>query len=160
MKLLDYDRTTGLLFWKKSGKGRRKNLLAGTIDRRENRKSSRLNYIKININRTRTYAHRVVWIMHNGDIPKGLEVDHIDGDGLNNRIENLRLVTKTENMRSNRVRANSTTGIPGVRETTNGTYQARIVANNRDYFLGTFKTIIEAAEARKNGEKKYWGQNE
>lgn len=41
--------------------------------------------------------HRQVWIYHNGEIPKGLVIDHIDRDRGNNQIENLRLVTQSEN---------------------------------------------------------------
>lgn len=41
--------------------------------------------------------HRQVWVYHNGEIPKGLILDHIDRDRDNNQIENLRLVTQSEN---------------------------------------------------------------
>jgi hypothetical protein len=40
---------------------------------------------------------RIIWIYHNGDIPTDLQVDHIDGDVANDRIENLRLVTIRQN---------------------------------------------------------------
>lgn len=41
--------------------------------------------------------HRQVWIYHNGEIPKGLVIDHIDRDKDNNQIDNLRMVTQSEN---------------------------------------------------------------
>ena len=50
----------------------------------------KINYIKYRI-------HRLVWMYHNGGIPLGMEIDHIDRDKHNNSIENLRLVTRTEN---------------------------------------------------------------
>lgn len=47
-------------------------------------------------------VHRIVWEVHNGPIPAGMEIDHIDMDKTNNHISNLRLVTHAENIRSAR----------------------------------------------------------
>jgi hypothetical protein len=47
----------------------------------------------------RYFAHAVIWAMAHGAFPE-YDLDHIDGDGLNNRITNLRLVTKAENQRN------------------------------------------------------------
>ena len=66
------------------------------------------------------FYHQAVWIMCHGDYPKG-EIDHIDGDRLNNRIENLREVTPSEND-MNRVwawRPNASTGLPGISKSGN-----------------------------------------
>jgi len=48
-------------------------------------------------NRSPKRAHRVIWEMYNGQIPKGMQIDHIDGDCANNRMANLRLATNREN---------------------------------------------------------------
>jgi hypothetical protein len=48
-------------------------------------------------NRSPKRAHRIIWEMHNGPIPKGMQIDHIDGDCANNKLENLRLATNREN---------------------------------------------------------------
>lgn len=60
------------------------------------------------------YVHRVIWEMHNGPIPEGMMVDHIDGDGLNNRLNNLRLVTMTGNGRNARRPSTNSSGLSGV----------------------------------------------
>lgn len=64
------------------------------------------------------FVHRIIWEMHNGCIPKGLMVDHINGDNGDNgdnTLTNLRVVTNEVNMR-NRVRGkNNTSGVCGVR---------------------------------------------
>ena len=52
--------------------------------------------------RVREYAHRLVWYMFNGQIPDGLMIDHIDLDKSNNRIENLRLITKSGNSQNSK----------------------------------------------------------
>lgn len=59
-------------------------------------------------------VHQLVWIMHNGPIPAGMDIDHIDQNKSNNRIENLRLVTRAGNMLNVVAHKDSLTGILGV----------------------------------------------
>lgn len=56
-------------------------------------------YSTINIDGVRYKTHRIVWQLHHGDIPDLLVVDHIDGNKHNNKISNLRCVTKQQNTR-------------------------------------------------------------
>ena len=42
-------------------------------------------------------VHRIIWEMHNGKIPDGMQIDHIDHNKTNDKIDNLRLVTPKEN---------------------------------------------------------------
>lgn len=57
-------------------------------------------YLRVQVDGRQQLQHRVVWIMHNGPIPDHLEIDHIDRDETNNRIENLRLVTPSQNIQN------------------------------------------------------------
>lgn len=56
--------------------------------------------IKVQVEKSvkRFYVHRVVWEAYNGIIPKNYEIDHIDNNKSNNSLDNLRLVTRKENM--------------------------------------------------------------
>lgn len=59
-------------------------------------------------------AHRVVWMITNGDIPEHFVIDHIDGNPLNNKLENLRLVSQKTNARNKRITRVSDTGLVGI----------------------------------------------
>jgi hypothetical protein len=59
-------------------------------------------------------AHRIIWILHYGKINKQLQVDHIDGNRLNNHISNLRVVRHEVNGRNQKLQSNNNTGISGV----------------------------------------------
>ncbi len=77
--------------------------------------------------------------MNHGEIPPGLEVDHIDGDRRNNKIENLRLASRSENMMNQRkARADSRSRVLGVRSRGNG-WQGRIKVHGMEV-ARNFKT--------------------
>lgn len=92
------------------------------------------------LGRFRALAHRLVWIIHNGPILDGALVDHIDGDILNNRIDNLRLVDKSGNGQNSVHRGYW-------RDKRSGNYYAAIKLNGRQRHLGTFSTEAEARAA-------------
>jgi hypothetical protein len=89
-------------------------------------------------------AHRVIWMIANGPIPEGMTVDHIDNDGLNNSLSNLRLATASEQARNRKVHATSKLGIKGAKLTGSGKYESRICIANKSFHLGTFDTAEEA----------------
>ena len=73
-------------------------------------------------------------------------VDHINGDKLDNRLENLRYATHSENT-ANRKKCNSETGYKGVSMTHNGKYKSSICHQGKSYYLGVFDTPKEAHDA-------------
>lgn len=87
---------------------------------------------------------------------EGLQIDRIDNDG-DSSPDNCRFVTRSENCRNRKVRGDNKTGHAGVSLKKNGRYKAVINASpNNRVVIGTFGTMQEAIEARKNAEIKYW----
>lgn len=80
------------LRWISSGTGRRPDLRVGSPDT--------LGYWKVNYRRKALMVHRIIWEMTHGPIPKGHVIDHMNGDPTDNRIENLRLATGSQNSRN------------------------------------------------------------
>lgn len=99
--------------------------------------------------------HRLLWIFRNGPIPEGKIIDHINGDKLDNRAENLRLCDHSQNAR-NRKRPPSKLGVPGVQFVMG--YRAFIKVHGVTKVLGWFDTLEEATAARKAAELKYGGE--
>lgn len=93
----------------------------------------------------RYLLHRLIFLMHNGYLPK--YVDHIDNDPLNNRIENLRECTFSENRCNTKKAKNNTSGEKGVvwNEKENK-WVVRISKNGVRYYVGRF-TDFESAKA-------------
>ena len=94
----------------------------------------------------RDYLHRKIWIEAKGEIPEGMEIDHIDGDKLNNDLSNLRLVTKSQNQHNKPAKGY-------VRHIPTGTYQSKIRVNGRIKSLGYYKTKEEARSAYLEAKK-------
>lgn len=59
-------------------------------------------------------AHRIIWEMFNGPIPKKMVIDHINGDPFDNRLCNLRCKTQKHNSQNSGMRGNNNTGVTGV----------------------------------------------
>lgn len=90
---------------------------------------------------------------------KGLEVDHINGDSLDNRRMNLRLCSHKENLRNQRLNKANTSGFKGVCWVKNrAQWQASIRVDQRCRYLGSFSKIEEAAKAYNDAATKYFGE--
>jgi hypothetical protein len=92
------------------------------------------------------------------DAPPGVDVDHRDVDGLNNRKYNLRTATRSQNL-ANRIRCVSQTGYRGVQPENKSTrFIAQITVNGRRIWLGNFSTAIEAARVYDRAAIEHFGE--
>ncbi|MEG1462635.1 MAG: HNH endonuclease [Anaerorhabdus sp.] len=93
--------------------------------------------------------------------PKGMEVDHINGDCLDNRRENLRICTHQENLSNRKKRLDNKSGYPGVFWYTHcktPAWVAYIKVNYKRIHLGQFRVLEDAIKARRDAELKYFGE--
>ena len=103
--------------------------------------------------KVRILAHRAVWIYHRGAIREGMDVDHINRNRSDNRLENLRLATRSENNQNSAASRNCKTGVLGVSlHKPTGKYRADIVLHRRQVFLGLYPTPEEAEVVRRYAE--------
>jgi hypothetical protein len=111
--------------------------------------TNRAGYKHGSVHQVRIMAHRAAWAVHHGKWPSG-QIDHINGDPADNRIQNLRVVSQSENQRNKRVRKDNTSGVPGVFWLKRiRRWQAMAPdGHGGAIYLGVFKTLEDAAEAR------------
>ena len=89
--------------------------------------------------------------------PNGTYVDHINGNTLDNRRQNLRICTNSANLRNGRIRTNNISGFTGVGFNKNrNKWEARIKVKYKQINLGRFDSKQMAIKARKKAEQKYW----
>lgn len=90
---------------------------------------------------------------------KGMDIDHINKNSLDNRKSNLRVVTHQENMRNMKKSKANTSGHTGVYLHPCGKWMPAIRHNGKSIHLGLYSMIEDAIKARKEAEIKYWGTN-
>lgn len=103
--------------------------------------------------RKKIWMHRLVV-----NAPDGFEVDHLDGNGLNNQKTNLRICTRAENGRNRKKNTSSTSIYKGVYWRKNrNRWQAQIKLNGKDIYIGRFVNEIDAAKAYDHKAKELFG---
>ena len=106
-------------------------------------------YIHICVDGTKYSAHRIIYGLHFGVIPNGLEIDHINGNRADNRIENLRLVTRRENM----LNQNNAKGYYWNKDREK--WFAQIKVDGVQKFLGYFEKEEDARQAYLDAKKEF-----
>lgn len=106
-------------------------------------------YLRFSFNGSKYYVHRVIWEIIHGEIPKGMEIDHINHIKDDNRIENLRLVIHRDNLRNQSKQRNNTSGFCGVSwDKSRDSWFAYAVIDDKFKNLGVFVNYNDAVSAR------------
>lgn len=137
-ELLHYDADTGVFTWLKNRSNVKAGSLAGAL-----RKNG---YIQICLDRKFWLAHRLAWLYMTGQMPDD-QVDHIDGNGINNSWLNLRPSTTKQNAENLKQLKNNSSGFRGVvyYKRTNR-WMAQLQHNGKNMCLGYFLTAEQAAD--------------
>lgn len=138
--ILSYCPDSGEIRWSKRRFGVKVGSVAGTDHK---------GYLRIRISGKMYLAHRVAWVMHYGSWPE-IDLDHIDRDKRNNRINNLRMVDRSQSC-VNRDYPPGASGVRGVSKHKCG-WQVSISMYGKNQYIGLFQTIEEAEAARKGAE--------
>lgn len=131
------------------------NILYNRYERKHNKKDAPAGYVRhdgrvlIGFNGKTNYASRIIWEMTNGPIPEGMEIDHINRDKSDDRIENLRLATKTQNQHNRSIHAGSPVRGFSVIQRADGSivYRPKLKHKRRTHNLGTFNCPTAARVA-------------
>ena len=149
--VLEYDSTSGVFIWKRDNDNHfhHKGKIAGRVN-----KDGR---VQIKINGNMYSAHRLVFLLENGAFPE-LDVDHVDGNPLNNSRSNLRLATKQQNRYNTKLAKNNKLGVKGVHLTRLNRFSVAVSINGVQEYLGTYATLEEATAVAESNRNKYHGE--
>ena len=144
-KSLHYNSETGVLIWS-IGRADRIGNIAGYVD------SS--GYRKVMVKGFNFRAHVLCWFIHHGKLPNG-EIDHINGKKDDNRMDNLREATRSQNCMNMKLRSDNASGFKGVywREHAKR-FTANIWKDSKRKSLGYFDTAEQAHDAYVKASKE------
>jgi hypothetical protein len=147
LELFEYQ--DGILRWKNSKGSRAK---AGQIAGSDNGNG----YRRIRLNKKLYYSHRIIFMMFHGWMPNN--VDHIDQNTFNSKIENLRAATDCENAQNRKLADKSKSGIKGVFwQNKTKKWRSCIRVNGKRKHLGYYDDIQEAKRVIMEARVKYHG---
>jgi len=113
-------------------------------------------YSQTSINNKRYRNHRLIFLMHHGYLPECL--DHIDGNPSNNKIENLRAATFTQNQHNRKLGRDNTSGVKGVNwHKATKKWRVTISVNNKHKHFGCFDDLELASLVAQEARNKYHG---
>jgi hypothetical protein len=148
---LDYNPDTGILTWKRQKGLVKKGQEAGTVNTE--------GYRIISFKFKKYRCNRIAYYMHYGVDPLAIDVDHKNGNKLDQSLTNLRLATNQENSFNQGLSKNNTSGVKGVSwNNRDQRWVAMIGYNRKNINLGYYINKEDAIQARREAEIKYYGE--
>jgi hypothetical protein len=145
----EYDPESGGLSWK-NAKKRWKQKPAGSVHKGNAGKI----HLRVTLDKLGVYAHRIIWVLMTGEQPE--TIDHIDGNGLNNKWSNLRSVKFSDNAKNQKKHVTNTSGYAGVSyRKDSGKWRARLMVDGKSISFGAFPTPEAAHNARLQAINNY-----
>lgn len=159
----DYNQATGDLVWKirplhhfktKRSANRVNSTYAG-------KKAGAMDadYVRISLDGSSVYAHRIIWAMHFGPPPLNMDIDHENTIKSDNRLRNLRLATRSQNKGNYGCNSNNKCGLRGVSKTHKGNKWVAVIGGGKSKRkIGSFLTPEEAHEAYRDASIDHFGE--
>jgi hypothetical protein len=122
--------------------------------------NSKKGYITVDVNNYPYLAHRLAWMYMTGEMPdSNNEIDHINGNRIDNRWCNLRLASDSENMANSKIRIDNSSGYKGVCwSKQKGKWVVNVHFKRKQYYGGSFIDREEAFNARNSLSQRLHGE--
>ena len=153
-RLLDYDPDTGIFRWKISPHSMARIRIGSIAGNVWHNRGQPHRYIQIHGYRYR--AHRLAFFYMRGYWPR--EIDHKNGDSLDNHWSNLRKCTSSQNSANRGPQKNNKLGVKGVYRTKNGKFRVQVSKDGKNIYRGRFDTLAIAICAYRKAVKKHFGE--
>jgi hypothetical protein len=116
-------------------------------------------YLLTSVDNRTCQLHRLIFMYHHGYLTPKMVVDHINGIRTDNRIENLREITYSQNRYNSKLNSRNACGVRGVYFLkSRKKWKVIIKVDGKDMYLGLYLTLEEAAEVSIAAQKKYFGE--
>jgi ribosomal protein S16 len=150
-KALSYEAETGIFRWREPlRRGMKPGSIAGT--------NTNTGYVSVSVHGKSYLAHRLAWFMSFGSWPAHT-IDHVNGDGRDNRLSNLRHATPSQNSMNRGAPITNTSGVRGVSLVTRtGRWEASIVKDGKKKRFGSYLNFEDAVAARQCAELEEFGE--
>ena len=154
-EILHYNKRTGIMTWIAAPKYHPRMLgkVAGSARLSRNGKY----YVRVKVDGGNYALSRLAFLWVTGNWPKD-QIDHRNGDSLDNRWGNLREATQMENCWNHKTRAKNSSTPMGIRKLPSGKFQCRITKNKVPHCIGTFSTLDAAVLVYTKKRKEFFGE--